>query len=149
MIFSENQGLVIFLDVLGVKDIQERDEAFEMLQNWETVYEVFKDKIKSLGEKLGERDLAADVDFMGFSDTIIISLPVTVHPKRYRDLTKRDDYWWMINIIGEALIPLFLTAISKNILLRGAISVGRFYRSDKLIIGPAVKDAADYYGKPK
>ena len=54
----------------------------------------------------------------------------------------------MINII-EALIPLFLTAVSKNILLRGAISVGKFYRSDKMIIGPAVKDAADYYGKPK
>jgi hypothetical protein len=36
MIFSENQGFVIFPYVLGVKEIQERDEAFEMLQNWET-----------------------------------------------------------------------------------------------------------------
>jgi hypothetical protein len=43
----------------------------------------------------------------------------------------------------------FQVSISKNILLRGAVSVGTFYRSDKMIIGPAVKDAADYYGKPK
>lgn len=111
--------------------------TFETLQNWDVMYEVSKNEIKSLRKKLEEHDLTTCVDFMGFSDAIIISLPVTIHPKCYRDLTKSDDYWWMINIIGEALIPL-LRAISRNIALRGAVSVGRFF------FGPAVKDAACY-----
>jgi hypothetical protein len=64
-------------------------------------------------------------------------------------LTNRDDSWWMINILGEALIPLFLTAISRSIFLRGALSVGKFYQSDNMVIGPAVKDAANYYNRPK
>ena len=39
--YIDAKGLIIFLDVLGIKDIENQKEAFEMLENWEIVYEEF------------------------------------------------------------------------------------------------------------
>ena len=33
--YIDAEGLIIFLDVLGIKDIENQKEAFEMLENWE------------------------------------------------------------------------------------------------------------------
>ena len=40
--YNEHDGLVIFLDALGVKDIQDKEHAFRLLTNWDKVYEVFR-----------------------------------------------------------------------------------------------------------
>lgn len=89
---QDREGLVIILYALGIKEIENRDEAFGMLENWETVYDVFRNAIESQSQQLKQHNLTAGVDFKGFSDTIIISLPVTIRPKTYRDLTNRDDH---------------------------------------------------------
>jgi hypothetical protein len=90
--------------MLGIKDIQNNKKRSKCFKTWEIVYEVFRDEIKSLSKKLSEHSSNLG---LGFSDTIIISLPVTIHAKGYRDLTKRDDYWWMNNK-NNNLSPAYL-----------------------------------------
>ncbi len=57
----------------------------------------------------------------------------------------RDSTWWTIMLTGEILIKLFRIAIQHDFLFRGCLSVGTFYRSPNMIIGPAVDEAAEYY----
>lgn len=42
----------------------------------------------------------------------------------------------------------FLTAILENFFFRGAISLGKFYQSNRMVIGPAVDEVAEYYKLP-
>lgn len=42
----------------------------------------------------------------------------------------------------------FLIGLRKNIYLRGVISAGEFYQSTKMVIGPAIDDAAAHYTSP-
>lgn len=56
----------------------------------------------------------------------------------------RDSTWWTIMLTGEILIKLFRIAIQHDFPFRGCLSVGTFYRSPNMIIGPAV----EYYNLP-
>ena len=38
-----------------------------------------------------------------------------------------------------------INGILKGVYLRGVISIGKFYQSQNLIIGPAVDEAAEWY----
>jgi hypothetical protein len=58
------------------------------------------------------------------------------------NLTGRNSLWWTIHHMGELLIPLFRFALIQNIPLRGCISIGKFFQTNKQILGPAVDEAS-------
>ena len=102
--------------------------------------------MQSLSEDLNH-GYSEKLKFVAFSDTIIISLPVE---KRHTGSDRgRNPSWWTLNLIGEVLIRLFRRSIVRQFYFRGCLSVGKFFRSDNMIIGPAVDEAAEYYILPE
>jgi hypothetical protein len=51
--------------------------------------------------------------------------------------------------MGELLSKLFRVSILSHFYFRGCLSAGRFYRSENMIIGPAVGEATEYYRLPE
>ena len=75
-----------------------------------------------------------------FSDTIIITMEAEIQAKE--TLAKETDT--LLLEMSRLIGPMILKGIYDGIYLRGAISVGKFYQSDSLIIGPAVDEAAEW-----
>jgi len=46
---------------------------------------------------------------------------------------------------SRLIAPMIINGILKGVYLRGVISIGKFYQSQNLIIGPAVDEAAEWY----
>jgi hypothetical protein len=51
--------------------------------------------------------------------------------------------------MGELLSKLFRHSILHHFYFRGCLSAGRFYRSENMIIGPTVDEAAEYHALPE
>ena len=51
--------------------------------------------------------------------------------------------------MGELLSKLFRQSILHRFFFRGCMSARRFYRSENMIIGPAVDEAAEYHTLPE
>jgi hypothetical protein len=126
--FIEKQGLVIFLDALGMKGIWKRFPPIEVVQKWSNVNTVFLSIEEPEVQNL-------DFSFRALSDTIIITI------------SNIDSLNINLPKIFDLLIKPFLNSIKNKILLRGVITFGPFYWSDKLIIGPAIDEAAEYHNK--
>ena len=127
--FLEKQGLVIFLDALGMKGIWKRFHPIEVVQKWSNVNNAFL----SIEEDLEIQYL--DFNFRALSDTIIITIS---------NINSINNN---LNKVFDVLIKPFINSIKNKILLRGVITYGIFYWSDKLIIGPAIDEAAEYHNK--
>ena len=123
---TEN-GVVIFLDVLGMKGIWHRLQPNDVVNRWNKVIRVFMDKLEERPPKGGHF-------FRILSDTIIITIP-----------TKLNE-----SAIIEAfdlLLQPFIESLKLRMLLRGTISYGTYYLSERLIIGEALDDAAYHHDK--
>ena len=127
--FTEKQGLVIFLDALGMKGIWKRFPPIEVIQKWSKVNHAFL----SIEEDPEIQHL--DFNFRALSDTIIITIS---------NINSINNN---LHKIFDVLIKPFTNSIRNKILLRGVITCGIFYWSDKLIIGPAIDEAAEYHNK--
>jgi hypothetical protein len=116
--------MVAFLDALGVKRIWETRDPYDVLNDWNKVYHLFDDGLKVLG-----------INVAAFSDTLIISM--------------RNGHgmgsWRLAEIFCEAIIPLFLKSMEYEYFFRGAIAMGYFSRSSRMLIGPAADEAAEFY----
>lgn len=117
-------GMVAFLDALGVKGIWETRDTNEVLNDWNKVYYLFYDSLKSL-----------DINVAAFSDTLIISM------RKGREMGS----WRLAEIFCEAIIPLFLKSMEYEFFFRGAVAMGYFSRSSRMLIGPAADEAAEFY----
>jgi hypothetical protein len=127
--YENANGLVVFLDALGVKGIWKTNDPAKVLQNWNQVYYLFSDKLNSL----------QGVHLSAFSDTFIISV---------RGHTRLNNQpWRFIEMICDSIVPAFVGSMDYNFFLRGVIASGYFSRSTKSLIGPAVDEAANYYEK--
>jgi hypothetical protein len=125
----EETGIVIFLDVLGVKGIWNRLPPIKVVNNWKGV-------IRSLMDSLEEKFLNSRYDLRVLSDTIIITIPCQL------------DYS-IIDTTFDLLLGPFIESIKLGMLLRGTISHGTYYLSQYLIIWKALDDAAENNGKIK
>ena len=96
----------------------------QVLETWNKVYYTFSDQLKSI----------AGVDLFAFSDTLIISA--------VGSRVQLEDRLGFIMFLSELTIPSFIRSILYKIFLRGVVSMGRYYRSSRMLIGPAVDDAA-------
>jgi hypothetical protein len=120
-------GLVIFLDVLGMKGIWKRIPSIEVINRWNTVIRAFMDTLEERPPKGGHL-------FRVLSDTIIIIIPTKLN-----DFAIRDAF--------NLLLQPFINSLKLRMLLRGTISYGTYFLSERLIIGDALDDAAYHHDK--
>jgi hypothetical protein len=127
---------VVFLDALGIKGVLAREEPDDIIGPWEHVIASFKESI--LKNQQTERRICgdpADYHIIAFSDTIILAAAC-------------EDPVASIPLMAEIVCRPFILALMKSIYLRGVISLGKFHGSDRLMIGPAVDEAAEWYTQP-
>jgi hypothetical protein len=115
-------GIVVFIDVLGMKGMSQRYKPAQIVNKWKNV-------IGSFSKVLQEGYLDAGYFFRILSDTIIITKPTELNQSA-------------INETFNLLLQPFIDSIKTGLLLRGIVSHGEYYLSQQLIIGPAVDDAA-------
>jgi len=120
-------GLIIFLDVLGMKGIWKRVEPIIVINNWVEI-------VKSFTRSIQEHPPNSRYIFRILSDTIIITIPTELDPH-------------IINWVFEVMLQPFIRSIKLKMLLRGTISYGKYHISNRLIIGQALDDAAYNHDK--
>jgi hypothetical protein len=120
-------GIVVFLDALGVKGIWETRDPAEVLNNWNKVYYIFSDELRHL----------SGTNFSAFSDTLIISVRGN---ERFNNNPIR-----FAQLLARALVPAFVRSMHYDFFFRGVICMNYFSRSTRMLIGPAVDDAAQFY----
>lgn len=129
------QGLVAILDALGAASYS-RDEAEQFLQSRDLVMEATQDIVGSSLKRFEEDRLKR----FTFNDTVVLAYLLD-------DLTIqaiRD-----VETFCHVLRTFETLSIGKGILFRGALAIGEFYRVSEAagtIMGPAVSDAAAWYG---
>jgi hypothetical protein len=136
----EQWGSVVFLDRLGTKESW-KNEPEATLDHWSDFNEwtdMYLNSIKT-PERLETWQLQ-DIRKIAFSDTFIMTIP-------QRDNTKPIQR--SLEVIGEMLTHLMFNALEREIFFRGCISLGKFYASESMIIGPAVNEAYRYHSLPQ
>lgn len=135
------EGVIVFLDALGTRGSWKK-EPKNTLSGWER----YNDHIESyLATRLARAAITTNRYERGvftvssFSDTVIITG------------TSQSD-----QTIDELLLStaIFLhtsamDALISGIKFRGCISAGTFYKSKRMVIGPTVDEAAEYYDQPQ
>jgi hypothetical protein len=119
------EGIVVFLDVLGMKGIWKRKPVIKVVNNWKSVIRSFMDVLQPLNSGSYLRAL---------SDTIIVTIPGSL------------DYS-IVDRTFDLLLAPFIHSLKLGMLLRGVVSHGIYYLSNNLIIGEAVDDAAFNHDK--
>lgn len=145
--FEEADGIIVLLDALGIKGIWNRKNPAEVLNTWAALQEEYIKGIESLRNEFTAHGYFERLRFQAFSDTIMVSLPVK--KREVGSDRGRTPLWWTIMSMGEMLSKLFRVSVLSQFYFRGCLSAGRFYRSENMIIGPAVDEAAEYYRLPE
>jgi len=111
-------GIVIFIDVLGIKGIWKKRPAINVVNDWKSVIRSFKDTL--------ENNPPNSVHYLRvLSDTIIITIPGPLNCS-------------IINSTFDLLLEPFIHSLKIGMLLRGIISHGEYYLSNELIIAVAL-----------
>ncbi len=122
-------GAIAVLDVLGIKGMWETEPVEQIVQKWERLVFDFRDIEKSLNSD-SNNNIVIHIQY--FSDTIIVTY-------------EGDDPIDLLSYMSLHLTYPFCHSFSEKVFLRGAISVGKFRRTDNMIIGPAIDEAAKCY----
>jgi hypothetical protein len=133
------EGVVVFLDALGVKGIWARAEPENVIGSWEEVLRRLHESIANspkLGS-VGDKPEALNYKIAAFSDTVIITLKCTDDPAAH------------VPLVAKIVSDAFFYALVKGIYFRGVIAIGKFYQSNTLVIGPAIDEAAEWYTQPE
>jgi hypothetical protein len=122
-------GIVIFLDALGLRESWKTRSTREILDNWNNVYYLFSHELQML----------QGAELSAFSDTLIISV------RGHERLLQRP--WRFVELVCEAILKPFLESMRYDYFLRGILAIGGFSRSSRMLNGPAVHEASIYYEK--
>jgi hypothetical protein len=145
---NSRYGAVSFLDMLGAKGIWKNRNPEDVLNNYNDVIKSFKAAIEALNEQIASNTALTikniEFEISAFSDTIIIAGSVPYERKNDEEMTSLVVY--AMSLILPIIFPF---ALANKIYLRGAVSIGEFYKLDKMLIGPAVDEAAQYYMLPE
>jgi hypothetical protein len=118
-------GIVIFLDVLGMKGIWKILPVNRVIQTWNQVIRAFMDSLERRPPRGGHL-------FRVLSDTIIITFPAPL-----KDSVIREAF--------DLLLWPFIESLKLRMLIRGTISYGNYFLSERLILGEALDDAAEIH----
>lgn len=127
----QEQGVIIFIDALGMKRIWNTPhfDPRHVINRWDIVINSFQNSLDAHRQYLNTISY-----FRVLSDTMIIAIPANLS-------------YGLIGQIFELLLGPFIDSLKVHMLLRGAISYGTYYLSRRLIIGPAIADAATCHDK--
>lgn len=131
-----DEGAVTFLDVLGWKGIWNK-QGNNPVNNLVTLIREIQEESQNLTsesqKKLSDSDRGVDIitKVLSISDTIAIFTKGPAHIS--------------IPIHTQVCSKAISSSIMKEIPLRGAISYGRFYIYDNIMVGPAVDEAASWH----
>jgi hypothetical protein len=133
------EGVVVFLDALGVKGIWARAEPESIINSWEDVLKRLNESIRKSPRtgNVGDRAECLDYNITAFSDTVIITLKCLDDPAAH------------VPLVAKIVSDAFFFALVKGIYFRGVIAIGKFYQSNTLVIGPAIDEAAEWYTQPE
>lgn len=134
-----HQGLICILDILGTKGIWSEitiDKYFQSVEEVENQLQKAKEYFKSQWP-----DIPVELDFLSFSDTLIVTLVNTKADELI------DPYFFheVISDFSQLILGIFQSYFSHNFFLRGAISFGQIEKRGAHFVGPAVDDAAEYF----
>jgi hypothetical protein len=128
-------GLVAILDALGAATYS-REDSERFLESRDLVMEATHDLVESSLKRFDEDRLKR----FTFNDTVVLAyLLDDLKAQAIRD----------VETFCHVLRTFETLSIGKGILFRGSLAIGEFYRiSEKAgtIMGPAVSDAAAWYG---
>jgi len=122
-------GAIALLDVLGIKGIWKREPVEEIVKKWVSIVSDFTDIEKALKN---DQNAKIETHLQFFSDTVI----VTYEGKDPIDL---------LAYMSLHLTYPFCHSFLQKIFLRGTICTGKFRRTENMIIGPTIDEAAEYY----
>ena len=129
-------GVVCLVDALGAKNYTD-EETINFLQSRVVIKKAIDDKISDQVESgsINQAQIAV------FNDTIIIAIECEENG---------NDEYNTIKAMGIIVRKLISDGISKSILFRGSIGIGKYYLdlSYDTVIGQAVTDAANWYEEP-
>ncbi|MDP8269679.1 MAG: hypothetical protein P9L97_13225 [Candidatus Tenebribacter davisii] len=135
-------GFVILLDALGMKNkmLFEENEAEKIIEIWDTLIHDSVELSKKYVKQVKWREIIdsglCNIEIRGFSDTLIILIKVGQKP----GLMVLD----MVPL-GELLGSIFVLALKKGILLRGAVSYGEYSKSQYIVAGRAMNEVIAWY----
>ncbi|MGI0066622.1 MAG: hypothetical protein ACREA5_01795 [Nitrosotalea sp.] len=122
-------GIVILLDALGMQHMWQTKYPKDILHSWEILITAIKNGFDADCKKYG-----IELSFQVFSDTVLI--------------TATGKIFTLLLEIPPLLRKFILIGMLLGFYFRGCMSRGLFYPSTtetKLIIGPAISEAAQYY----
>ncbi len=127
---KSHYGIVIFLDALGTKGSWEKSNPETLIKRWDNFVLATEKYYKKLDKKFGTLS-----KLNAFSDTFIITITT-------KNIQK------ILDQVGRSLIATFVIGLLRGISFRGCISAGKFFTGEKIVIGPAVDEAARYSSLP-
>lgn len=130
---EEKRYIVAFLDLLGASKIMGSDRSQEVLAK---IKEVFENTRRTAYEVY--KEYFNDIRIVVFSDNIAFVRKI---PEKYEIMTMHRCIKIMEFI---SFISIFLgTALEKELLFRGGVTIGKLYVDERMIWGKALVDAHD------
>ena len=130
---EEKRYIVAFLDLLGASKIMGSDRSQEVLAK---IKEVFENTRRTAYEVY--KEYFNDIRIVVFSDNIAFVRKI---PEKYEIMTMHRCIKIMEFI---SFVSIFLgTALEKELLFRGGVTIGKLYVDERMIWGKALVDAHD------
>ena len=123
----QNEYIVAHIDFLGAaQKMTSPEDSDDFLGK---IYEIYTKGLELLNK--AEKNGLPPLDIKIFSDNIVIAL--------------RTDYnidkWSNYSLLARACIMFQILALSRNLVFRGAITIGNFYIDDTFVFGEAIARA--------
>lgn len=135
---------VALLDALGTRNLSIQDARKFVRRIKALRAEAQQDTLAYLQVMLEEKTLSETVvrlfreelpELILFGDTILILWPLP-------NVKNKTPF---LIPFAQLLSSLFVEAMDQRLLLRGAMSIGEFVKSENVVVGPAITDAASWY----
>ncbi len=125
------EGVITLLDVLGWKG---KTNINSMYNLWDIISENKVNDITKQYSKFTEKGENIETKVISISDTII-----------FYTFCDPLNYGIVLELHGEIASDFLIRGLERNILFRGATSLGEFQTKENIFIGPAVDEAASWY----
>jgi hypothetical protein len=129
--YAKQNGIIIFLDILGIKGIWRRRNPFKVIQKWQYLVRIYNNLSKDMLSAYSQSEIEKR-EMIIFSDTIIITIP---------KIPTNNVLWG----IASMLTSLFVHSSNDRLFIRGGLSSGVYYHSENMIIGPAIDEVYEYH----
>jgi hypothetical protein len=134
-------GIVVFLDILGTKELGNRDD--DAVEEFTDLFDSFASKAAEMVSNIKSSDLSSGeklptFECLNVSDTLVITGAIEGISSWPLDLHSLSVSGFLCSLIlGEVFI--------RKIYLRGGIGIGKYYKKNNAIAGKAVSEVYEYH----